>query len=434
MGCSASIAAMSGSRLNQLAFGGTGSAPQNVLVYVFLRGGTDGLSLCPIVDGPDRGAYEAARPRLQVPAAGADAALALDGQFGLHPRTAPLHEFYLDGKLAIVQATGLSVATRSHFDAMESIELGTPGSTSGSNGWLSRHLESSTPSGSLLSSAAIGNLQPTSLSGDRETLVLDDAGSFRLDTTASRWRDPQRLALRQLYESGDTLIHHSGVQALETVDVIDAFVTDEYEPANGAAYPKGQFGEQLSLIAQLIKLDMGLSVATIDLGGWDTHENQGNQQTGYFGNLVGQLAEGLSALYTDVDSGGASNFGDRLTVVVQSEFGRRLRENANRGTDHGRGNVMLVLGGEVNGGVYGQWPGLAADQLFDGADLEATTDFRQILSEILIRRLGNPRLGEVFPGYTDYFPLGIVQGEDLFPDFTSGGTTGIPGSRGILLK
>ena len=179
---------------------------------------------------------------------------------------------------------------------------------------------------------------------------------------------------------------------------------------------------------------MGLSVATIDLGGWDTHENQGNQQTGYFGNLVGQLVEGLLALYTDVDSGGASNFGARLTIVVQSEFGRRLRENANRGTDHGRGNVMLVLGGQVNGGVYGQWPGLAAEQLFDGADLEVTTDYRQILSEILIRRLGNPRLGEVFPGYTDYFPLGIVQGQDLIPDFTGGGTSGTPGSKGILLK
>ena len=434
MGCSASIAALSGSRLNQLAFAGMGSAPQNVLVYVFLRGGIDGLSLSPVVDGPDRGPYEAARQRLQIPTAGSDAALPLDGQFGLHPRTAPLHELYLDGKLAVVQATGLSVATRSHFDAMESIELGTPGSTSGSNGWLSRHLESNTSSGSLLSSAAIGDLQPTSLSGDRGTLVLDDAGSFRLDTAASRWRDPQRLALRQLYESGDTVVHHSGTQALETVDVVDAFVTDEYEPANGAAYPRGQFGEQLSLIAQLIKLDMGLSVATIDLGGWDTHENQGNQQTGYFGNLVGQLVEGLLALYTDVDSGGASNFGARLTIVVQSEFGRRLRENANRGTDHGRGNVMLVLGGQVNGGVYGQWPGLAAEQLFDGADLEVTTDYRQILSEILIRRLGNPRLGEVFPGYTDYFPLGIVQGQDLIPDFTGGGTSGTPGSKGILLK
>ena len=255
-----------------------------------------------------------------------------------------------------------------------------------------------------------------------------------MDTTATRWRDPQRLALRELYTSGDTLVHQSGTQALETVDVIDAFGTDEYEPTNGAAYPRGQFGEQLSLITQLIKLDMGLSVATIDLGGWDTHENQGNGQNAYFGNLVGQLAEGLAALYTDLDSGGASNLGNRLTIVVQSEFGLRLRENANRGTDHGRGNVMLVLGGEVNGGVYGQWPGLSSEQLFDGADLEVTTDFRQILSEILIRRLANPHLGEVFPGYTDYFPLGIVQGQDLVPDFTSGGTPGTTGSKGILLK
>ena len=191
-----------------------------------------------------------------------------------------------------------------------------------------------------------------------------------------------------------------------------------YQPANGATYPQGEFGEQLQVIAQLMKLRVGLSVATLDLGGWDTHDNQG-VGGGYYSNLVARLAQGLAALYLDLDSGGNDNLANCLTLVLQSEFGRRLRENANRGTDHGHGNVMLVMGGSVNGGLYGEWPGLGSDQLFDNADLQVTTDFRRVLSEILIRRLGNPRLGQIFPGYGNYTPMGLVQGDDLPPDYST---------------
>ena len=430
VGCSTAIAAMSGSRLSHLVFGSGGSGQQqNVLLYVFLRGGIDGLSLVPPTDGPDRGPYEEARPVLKVPSAGPDAALDLGGQFGLHPAAAPLHSLYQDGKLAIVQAAGMEHDTRSHFDAQEFIELGTPGKKGGGAGWLSRHLQSGPIGEGEITSTSLGPLRPTSLLGDPGTLVLTDTQSYQLNSTDFLWRDAQRRSIRRLYKSQNSFLHDSGVQALDTMDFVEAFVTEDYQPANGATYPQGEFGEQLQVIAQLMKLRVGLSVATLDLGGWDTHDNQG-VGGGYFSNLVAGLAQGLAALYLDLDSGGNDNLANCLTLVLQSEFGRRLRENANRGTDHGHGNVMLVMGGSVNGGLYGQWPGLGPEQLFDNADLQVTTDFRRVLSEILIRRLGNPRLGQIFPGYSNYTPLGVVQGDDLLPDYSTA-----PGQGGgILLK
>ena len=185
----------------------------------------------------------------------------------------------------------------------------------------------------------------------------------------------------------------------------------DYVPANGAVYPSGSFGEHLQVIAQMVKMDTGLHVATVDLGGWDTHEYQGDGSGGYMADLLGELAQGLSALYIDLDGSGAASYTDRLIVVVMSEFGRRMKENASHGTDHGHGSVMLVLGGQVNGGiVYGDWPGLSNDQLYDNADLAVTTDFRRVLREILINRLGNGNLSAVFPGYSGYQPIGIVAG------------------------
>ena len=166
----------------------------------------------------------------------------------------------------------------------------------------------------------------------------------------------------------------------------------------------------------MIKLDVGLRVATVDLGGWDTHNGQGDDGGGYFYGAVQNLARGLAALYTDLDGSGANNYTRRLTVVVQSEFGRRLRQNADRGTDHGHGNFMMVLSGNATGGIHGTWPGLANGQLFDGADLEVTTDYRRVLSEVLIRRMCNAQLATIFPGYEGYEPLGVVSGEDMVPN------------------
>jgi uncharacterized protein (DUF1501 family) len=416
------MAALAGARLRFTALGWQGADHnQEILVNVFLRGGCDALNLVPPVAGDDRGYYEAARSELQIPASGPDGALTLDGHLGLHPVAGAIHALYQDGVLAIVRAAGMHEDTRSHFDAQAYMELGTPGSTSSTTGWITRHLQSATnlPDEIMMPVLAMGNMQPACLRGNWDAVAMRSTGSFNLDTGPWRWRDAQRYALRQLYSDGPTWLHQAGVQALNAVDIIEVNDPGTYQPSNGAVYPSGSFGDQLKVIAQMIKLRLGLCVATIDMGGWDTHRSQGTGATGTFANLVGNLSQGLAALYTDLDGSGDDNYTQRLMVVVMSEFGRRLRENDDVGTDHGHGGVMLVLGGSVNGGLFGDWPGLHHDQLYDGADLDVTTDYRRVLCEILIRRLGNPYLGTIFPGFTDYVPLGVVQGEDLPPVYSS---------------
>ncbi len=424
-GCSAAIAGMAGARISSLAFAQPGGAfNDEVLVVVFLRGGLDGLNVVMPVSGADRGHYEAARPYLRVPSSGAGAALPLDGQFGLHPSVAPLYDLFAAGRLAVVQATGSTVANRSHFDSMEFIERGTPGVKTTPTGWLARHFASATnlPDEIVMPSASVGALQATSLLGHTAAVNMSSPTSFNINTGPWAWRDAQRVALRRLYQEGATWLHATGVQALDAMDVISLNVQGGYTPANGAVYPSGTLGDQLKVVAQLVKLDLGLRVATVDFGGWDTHNGQGDGSGGYFAGRLGELSSALAALYLDLDGAGGGNHTARLTVVAQSEFGRRLRENADRGTDHGHGNLILLLGGSVVGGLHGAWPGLATGQLFDNADLAVTTDFRRVLSEILIRRLGNPRLGVVFPGYRDYQPLGVVTGADLAPDYSSDGS------------
>ncbi|MBI2949465.1 MAG: DUF1501 domain-containing protein [Verrucomicrobia bacterium] len=423
MGCSAAIAAMAGSRLGCFTFSSPLSAASNqeVLVLVFLRGGMDGLSLIPPIAGDDRQHYEEARRDLKIPVSGTGAALRLDDRFGLHPSAGALHALFQSGKLAIVHAVG-SAGSRSHFDAMKYLELGTPGSKTIPTGWLARHLSSSgTVPGPVLASAlATGISPPTSLQGSNETLNLSDPGTLNL-SHAGHWSwvfGDQRIALRRLYRGGNTFVHEAGLEALDAVGLIESYLTPDYQPSGSANYPATEFGKHLKIIAQMIKLDVGLRVATVDLGGWDTHENQGTAPGGYFANLVQQLSDGLAAFYSDLDGSQTNSHPKRLTIVIQSEFGRRIRQNANRGTDHGTANPMLILGGNVNGGLYGTWPGLHPDQRFDSADLKPTTDFRQLLSEVLIRRFGNPRLGEVFPNYRGYLPLNIVSGPDVPPDYS----------------
>ena len=253
VGCSAAIAGLAGSRFNSLAFADPGSGSNEVLVVIFLRGGMDGLNFMPPIGGVDRGYYEAARPQLQIPDAGAGAALPLAGQFGLHPDAAPLLDLYTNGSLAFVQAAGLNEANRSHFESMEYMELGTPGVANTPDGWLTRHLASSSqiPPEVILPTVAIGDLQPTSLRGDRETVSLTDPSSFSLNTGPWQWRDAQRTAVRALYQADSSLVHVTGNQALDAVDVIELFVSGGYTPSNGAAYPSGSFGDHLQVIAQM---------------------------------------------------------------------------------------------------------------------------------------------------------------------------------------
>ena len=417
MGCSAAVASFAGSRFNTVAFGDP-ALNQEIMLVIFLRGGMDGLTLVPPIDGADRGHYEAARPNLQIPTSGPGAAIDLNGQFGLHPGAAPLFDLYQDGKLALIQAVGmLDVVNKSHFDAMQFVELGTPGQKTQTTGWLARHLNSATnqPSEIVIPSLAIGDLQPVSLLGSLETVNLGNPESFNVSNGPWNWRTAQKATLREMYAGSSSWLHDAGVAAWDAADIVETNVSDPYVPANGAVYPETYFGNHLRVLAQMIKLDLGLQAATIDAGGWDTHESQGDGSTGYLADLLTELAQGLAAFYTDLDGTGASNYTNRLTVVVQSEFGREVHENANSGTEHGYGNLMMVLSGNAIGGLHGTWPGLAPGQLTDGTDLTVTTDYRQVLGEVLIRRMCNPNLDVIFPGYNGYQPLGIVQGPDLQP-------------------
>ncbi len=382
-------------RLTNLSFAKQDS-PNDTLVVIFLRGGWDALNVVPPIDGEDRGFYETARPDIKI-----SDLLPLNDQFGMHPALAPLHELYQQGKMAVVHAVGLNYDTRSHFDAMEYIELGTPGSKSTTSGWITRYLQGSGVSSILPALSTSG--APSSLLNFTPTVNLNDPADF------SQWENglvaSQQQALRQMY-NGDTLLHRAGARTLDLLSIVSPLVEQEYQPSNGAFYNDDELSFQLKTVARMIKLDAGLRVATVDYGGWDTHEYETDGNGGYIAELLGNLASGLSNFYLDLDSG----YADRLSVVVISEFGRRLVQNEAYGTDHGHGSVMFTLGGGVNGGqVYGAWPGLHNDQLYDHADLAITTDYRQVLSELLARRLGNTDVSTVFPGYSPAGDLGIFR-------------------------
>jgi uncharacterized protein (DUF1501 family) len=394
-GCSAAIASMAGARLTNLAFAQGNTS--DTLVVIFLRGGWDALNVVPPLQGDDRGFYEKARPDLKI-----TDLLQLNDQFGLHPALAPLYDLYQAGKMGVIHAVGLDHDTRSHFDAQEFIELGTPGSKSTTSGWITRHLQQTGVSSILPVLSTTG--QPSSLLNFTPTVNLSSPADF------SQWDNglaaSQQTALRQMY-SGDTLLHRAGLRTLDALDIVSPLVEQEYQPSNGAFYDDDELGTQLKSIAQMVKLEAGLQVAAVDFGGWDTHEYETSGNGGYIADLLGQLASGLANFYLDLDSG----YTERLSVVVISEFGRRLVQNESYGTDHGHGSVMLALGGNVNGGqVHGAWPGLHNDQLYDHADLAVTTDYRQILSELLARRMGNADIESVFPGFgASYSPLGLFR-------------------------
>jgi uncharacterized protein (DUF1501 family) len=423
VGCSAAIAAMAGGRLGHMAFAQPGTAATDeIMLLVFLRGGIDGLNLLAPFDDA---IYQDTRGTIAIPDTGANVALAINPQnatftssLGLHPKAGPLKELYDAQRLALVHACGLNDDTRSHFDAMDYIERGTPGDKNTGTGWLTRHLALVGAGDGAIPVLSAGSSTPTSLLSSNDAISMSSAADFAI---TSHWRynsDTNRTlpnTLKTIY-TGRTILDPVGKRLLETIDTIQAADIGAYTPGAGITYPESSFGSTLKTVAQTIKLDLGLKVATVDFGGWDTHEYQGDNGEGYFGERVSELARGLHAFYNDM-----SNYWGRLTIVVMSEFGRRLGVNSSGGTDHGHGGVMMVLGGNVNGGkVYGQWPGLA--NLNQNQDLEITTDFRTVLGEIITERLGNVKLGQVFPGLTaaQYSPLNIVNGTAPGPiDFGS---------------
>jgi len=369
---------------------------RRVLIAVFQRGAVDGLSM--IVPHGEPAYYEArsgiAIPR---PARGlADVTVDLDGFFGLHPAMAPLAAAWSERRLAVVHACGSPLVSRSHFDAQDFMESGTPGVRSTPDGWLGRALGAPRPGPrTTFSAVAMGSVLPRSLRGSTPALALPSVADFDVRESGMAGGEA-RQAFEALYAGGAREdLRGAGRETFEAMRLLRAARPERFVLEHGAAYPRSRFGESLRQIAQLIKADVGLEVAFADSGGWDTHAAQGNER-GVLADRLADLAQGLVALDRDL--------GERMADVVvltMSEFGRTVRENGNRGTDHGHGTAMLVLGGPVGGGtVLGRWPGLARDQLFEGRDLAVTTDFRHLFSEIAVRHLGVPMTVPLFPAVT----------------------------------
>jgi uncharacterized protein (DUF1501 family) len=362
-----------------------------ILVCLFQRGAVDGLNM--IVPHGDP-IYYRERPRIAVPEKDV---VDLDGYFGLHPRLAALKPLWDAKSLAAIHAIGSPDATRSHFDAQDYMESGTPGVKATGDGWLNRFCQhdrehQDTP----FRAVAFGPQLPRILAGTAPSLAIDDLQAFGLRAPQPAARDRLTRAFEDLYAGSATgLLSTSAQEAFEAVQLLKRVDPAQYRPENGADYPRGKLGKALFEIAQLIKADVGLQVAFADVTGWDTHVNQGASE-GQLAARLRDLGQGLAALTVDL--------GERMrdvVVLTMSEFGRTVRENGNSGTDHGHATAMLVLGGPVNGGrMLGRWPGLEPAQRFEGRDVAVTTDFRDLFAELLARHLGARELSAIFPGFT----------------------------------
>jgi uncharacterized protein (DUF1501 family) len=367
------------------------AAPQHrrTLVCLFQRGAVDGLSMI-VPHGEEQ--YYRERPRIAIPKSNL---VDLDGHFGLHPGLAPLKPFWDEGSLAAIHAVGSPDATRSHFDAQDYMESGTPGLKSTPDGWANRycqhaHEHAETP----FRAVAFGPQLPRLLAGSAPSLAIDDLRSFGM-RGAPQAQDKLSRAFESLYQGAATgLLASSAEESFEAIRMLKTANPSSLSPEHNAQYPRGRLGESLQQIAQLIKADLGVEIAFADMSGWDTHVNQGNDQ-GQLAARLTELGQSLAAFGTDL--------GERMRdvcVLTMSEFGRTIRENGTNGTDHGHATAMLVLGGTVAGKrVAGKWPGLAPEARFEGRDVAVTTDFRDLFAEILTRHLGARDLSAVFPGY-----------------------------------
>jgi uncharacterized protein (DUF1501 family) len=360
------------------------SPRKKILVAIFQRGAVDGLNVV-VPHGESR--YYEMRPTIAIPrpSMANESAIDLDGFFGLHPALKSLKPIYDANKLAIVHAAGSPDPTRSHFDAQDYMESGTPGRKATTDGWLNRALQPE-PKKSPVRAVSFSPDLARTLRGHNEAVSISNLNDFQV-------RDTQGAAtFESMYSSTiDKVLNGTGRETFEAVKLMQSIQKQSYTPANSAKYPNGRLGASLRQIAQLIKSDVGLEVAFTDAGGWDTHVNEAPQ----LNRLLGEFGDALAAFYQDL--------GDRMTdvsVVTMSEFGRTARENGNRGTDHGHANVMFAFGGDIRGGkIYGDWPGLAEEQLYENRDLNLTTDFRDVLGELVTRHLGNRQIASVFPGY-----------------------------------
>lgn len=379
--------------------GTAGGGRRKTLVAIFQRGAVDGLNM--VVPFGERAYYDL-RPNIAVPQPGkgqnaADAAVNLDGFFGLHPSLAPFKPLWDEKRLAVVHASGSPDATRSHFDAQDYMESGTPGRKSTPDGWLNRYLQARADANkSLFRAVSMTPNLPRSLYGRAPALAIQSLADFSI--RAGRYSGSVQGGFEDIYEqSASEALRGTGRETFEAVDYLKRVDPSQYRPENGAVYPRGPFGQAMLQIAQLIKAGVGLEVAFTDTPGlnWDTHGNEGGAR-GQLSNLLQQFGQGIAAFTRDL---GPERMSDVL-VLTMSEFGRTVRENGTRGTDHGHANAMFLVGGAVRGGrVYGDWPGLKPDQLHDGRDLALTTDFRDVFAEVAARHLGQTSTQAIFPGY-----------------------------------
>src|SRR5262249_17285307 len=374
------------------------------LVVLFQRGAADGLN---IVVPHGEQAYYSMRPSIAIPRPrnGQESAIDLDGFFGLHPSKTAHKSLWEQKHFAIVHSAGSPDTTRSHFDAQDYMESGTPGLKSTEDGWLNRAIagvreEDASP----FRAVAMGGALPRTLAGSVPAVAMGDIRGFAV---GGRGPKPSMASntFEALYEqSVDTVLHGTGNETFEAVKMLRSADPEKYSPAAGADYPRGRFGDSLRQVAQLVKADLGVEVAFADIGGWDHHVNEGSLQ-GQIANLTREFSQAIAVFWTDL-----GDLAESTVIVTMSEFGRTARENGNRGTDHGHANVMFVLGGPVHGGrVYGRWPGLQPEHLYEGRDLAVTTDFRQVLGEAVYTHLGSKELEKVFPGFEKSDPRNFLK-------------------------
>src|SRR5438132_1925096 len=380
--------------LARTAFAQGRSARAKLLIAIFQRGAVDGLS---VIVPFGEGEYYRARPGIAIPRPGPgdNAAIDLDGFFGLNPRLQTLKPLWDRRELAIVHACGSPDSSRSHFDAQDYMETATPGVKSTSDGWLNRYLqvrrlEAATP----FRAVSLTQQLPRMLQGLAPALAVSQLGKFGIRAGQSSEMVAASFEA-QFAAAADHVLNNTGREAFDAIKMLKGVNPSDYRPERGADYPRSAFGQALQQIAQLAKADVGLEVAFADVGGWDTHVNQGSSQ-GQLATRLDDFARGIAALVTDL--------GDRMAdtvVLTMSEFGRAVNENGNRGTDHGHGNAMMAIGGGVRGGkVYGRWPGISVEHRYERRDLAVTTDFRDVFGEIVVRHLGVSDPRPIFPGYS----------------------------------
>jgi len=383
--------------LTRAVYGSTAAlAGKKRLVVLFQRGAADGLNI--VVPHGER-AYYSMRPTIAIPrpSSGQLSAIDLDGFFGLHPSMDAFKPLWDQGHLAIIHAAGSPDETRSHFDAQDFMESGTPGLKATEDGWLNRTMQTlgaEKDQHSPFSAIALSTAMPRTLAGKFPAVAISNINDFGVGG-----RNPNAAPISSTFEamyaqSVDSVLHGTGQETFEAVKMLKAADPGRYTPAPGANYPRGRFGDSLKQVAQLLKADLGVEVAFADIGGWDHHVNEGNTQ-GQLANLLREFSQSIAAFWNDL-----GDLADSTVLVSMSEFGRTARQNGTGGTDHGHANVMFVVGGPVKGGkVYGRWPGLEQSQLYEGRDLALTTDFRQVLGEMVYRHLGNHDLNDVFPNF-----------------------------------